>query len=167
MKNIFKGVYFSVLFIFSLSIVAYSQNSPESSPEISPRVGNSQSYQINFDGNVLYDQTFAISGEGEALNSQQNDPPFTDFDCQGADDFVVPELEKWEITEVVAIGNYYNGSGTALDFNIYFYEDSAGVPKTQPLISYEDQAFSADTINGIFTVNLSEAAVLQPGKYWV
>jgi len=156
---------FAVLTIFALSLTTFAQNRSESSPDIFPSGGSLQGYQINIDGNVLYDQTFGICCVGWELNSQQNDPPFTDFDCQGADDFVVPELEKWDITDVVAIGAYYNGPDQALDFNIYFYADDAGAPGTE-IIALLDQAYTDDGL-GAFTVNLSEVVEFQPGKYWV
>ena len=92
---------FTILTILAFSLTTVAQNRPESSPDISPGGGSLQGYQINIDGNVLYDQTFAICCLGWEINSQQVDPPSTDFDCQGADDFVVPELEKWEMGKLL------------------------------------------------------------------
>jgi hypothetical protein len=106
---------FSFLFIFLISFSAVAQEIPTLIG-----VGNAGGY-VPTDA-VLYDQT---SGSGtNSLASQNfgtaNDP----FDCQAADDFVVPAGETWNIESVDAPGAYFNGVGPAVDFNVFFYSDA-------------------------------------------
>ena len=77
---------------------------------------------------VLYDQ---LDNPGTFLTSSQefpDDPKFTSF---AADDFVVPGGQTWTVTEVDAQGGYLNGNGPADNFNVFFYQNSGGLPGTQ------------------------------------
>jgi hypothetical protein len=42
----------------------------------------------------------------------------------------VPGGQSWRVTEVYAQGVYFNGSGPANNFNVFFYQDSGGLPGT-------------------------------------
>ena len=67
---------------------------------------------------VLYDQS--AGSNGLAIISQSFEPTFSVYDSNGADDF--PKLHGATITEVVANGVYFNGSGPASSFDVIFYK---------------------------------------------
>jgi hypothetical protein len=113
---------------------------------------------------VLYDQT---SGSGtNSLASQNfgtaNDP----FDCQAADDFVVPAGETWNIESVDAPGAYFNGVGPAVDFNVFFYSDAAGLPGTE-VASVLNASYTDPGGLGSVSITFPSAVVLTEGTYWV
>lgn len=70
---------------------------------------------------VLYDQS--AGSNGIAIVSQDfTDSSFpTAYDADGADDFVLP-AGKHVISDVVANGTYFNGSGPAITYNVTFYK---------------------------------------------
>ena len=124
-------------------------------------------YQIHFNGTaVLYDQTGNPSGDGNFTSQDFVDPAYDIYDNQGADDFVVPSGETWTIDQVLAVGGYYNGSGPALGFNIFFYANDNGTLPGTEIYSALNQAYTDDGAGG-FTVTLSTPAVLGEGTYWV
>jgi hypothetical protein len=110
---------------------------------------------------VLYDQ---LDNPGiNSTNSQEapDVPPATDFT---ADDFVVPGGQTWNTMEVDTQGVYFNGSGPADNFNVFFYQDSGGLPGAQ-VYSATGQSYVNNA--GVFQVTLSSPAVLSGGTYWV
>ncbi|MGH7993372.1 MAG: Kelch repeat-containing protein, partial [Limisphaerales bacterium] len=111
---------------------------------------------------VLYDQ---LNNPGTlSTNSQDFEAANDPFDDFLADDFVVPGGQNWSITEVDAEGVYFNGPGPAASFNVFFYQDSGGLPGAQAY-SATGQAYVNNA--GVFQITLSPAAVLAPGTYWV
>jgi hypothetical protein len=89
---------------------------------------------------------------------------FPTFSSDLADDFVVPGGETWNVESIDADGTYFNGPGPATDWNVFIYTDSGGLPGTQ--------IFSATNIPIVqvgttFTANLTPAAVLSEGTYWI
>ncbi|PYL29880.1 MAG: hypothetical protein DMF39_06500, partial [Verrucomicrobia bacterium] len=48
-----------------------------------------------------------------------------------ADDFVVPGGQTWHVQSIDAEGTYFNGNGPAIDWNVFFYTNSASFPGTQ------------------------------------
>ncbi len=114
---------------------------------------------------VLYDQT--DNPGANSITSQEFDAANSIFDNQAADDFVVPASDGgWAVEEVYVAGVYFNGPGPTPLVDVYFYEDSAGLPGSQ-LYAYEDWAAFSDAA-GSLTVDLSSSpAVLSPGTYWV
>jgi hypothetical protein len=112
---------------------------------------------------VLYDQYDNPGGIG--WTSQDFEPAFDAYDNQGADDFVVPSGETWNIDEVDVSGAYFNGAGPADSFHVFIYQDAGGAPGTNVYTGL-GQAYS--TANDIdFVITLSPAAVLTAGTYWV
>src|SRR5207244_13185864 len=63
-----------------------------------------------------------------------------------------------------ADGTYFNGSGPANSFNVFIYVDSGGLPGTQVYSTLNQTWTQTGTT---FTVDLSPAAVLTPGTYWI
>jgi hypothetical protein len=110
---------------------------------------------------VLYDQ-YDNAGANATLSATFTD--FPTFSSDLADDFVVPSGETWNVESIDADGIYFNGPGPATDWNVFIYTDNAGVPGTQ-IYSTLNQPV---TVNGTtFTVNLTPAAVLTEGTYWI
>ena len=110
---------------------------------------------------VLYDQ---LNNPGTiAINSQDFEPAFADLSDLTADNFVVPAGQTWNITEV-DVGGVYSRSWPGRWFNVFFYENSGGLPGAQVY-----SAFVCPYVNdsGVFEVILSAPAVLGPGTYWV
>lgn len=63
-----------------------------------------------------------------------------------------------------ADGVYFNGSGPATDWTVFFYADNAGFPGTQIYsATHQPVVHSGNT----FSVNLPPPAVLTAGTYWV
>ena len=110
---------------------------------------------------VLYDQ-YDNAGGAASLSATFTD--FPTFSSDLADDFVVPGGETWNVESIDADGVYFNGSGPATDWNVFIYTDSGGLPGTQ--------IFSATNIPIVqvgttFSANLTPAAVLTEGTYWI
>ncbi len=101
---------------------------------------------------LLYDQTAGGNTNGYASQDFEaaNDP----FDCQIADNFVVPS-PGWTVDQVVVSGSY-SLSGPAAGFNVFFYSNNAGVPGTQ-VYSGLSQAFTYDGVS-VFTITLANPA---------
>jgi len=110
---------------------------------------------------ILYDQ-YDNAGGTASLSATFTD--FPTFSSDLADDFVVPGGQTWNVDSIDADGLYFNGAGPATDWNVFIYTDSGGLPGTQ-IYSTTNQPV---TQNGTtFTVNLSPAAVLGEGTYWI
>ena len=110
---------------------------------------------------VLYDQ-YDNASTAASLSST-----FTDFPTFGADladDFVVPGGETWSVDSIDADGVFFNGPGPANDWNVFIYADNGGLPGTLVYSSLNQPV----SVNGTtFTVNLSPAACLAEGHYWI
>ena len=110
---------------------------------------------------VLYDQ-YDNAGANATFSGTLDD--FPDFNSDLADDFVVPSGETWNVESIDADGTYFNGVGPAFDWNVFIYTDSGGLPGTQVYSTLNQPV----TVNGTtFTVNLTPAAVLSEGTYWI
>jgi len=126
-------------------------------------------YQINYNGTyVLYDQTGNPSGDGDFISQDFVNPANDIYDSQGADDFGVPTGETWIIEKVLVVGSYYNGSGPALGFNVFFYYGYNGTLPGTEIYSAFNQSYTDDGAGG-FTITLSTPAVLYgyAYPYWV
>src|SRR6266481_5086873 len=110
---------------------------------------------------VLYDQ-YNNAGSLATFSGTLSD--FTGFDADLADDFVVPGGQTWNVQSIDADGVYFNGSGPANDWNVFIYADNAGLPGTQVYSTLHQPVSVSGTT---FTVNLSPAAVLSAGTYWI
>jgi hypothetical protein len=107
---------------------------------------------------VLYDQ---YDNQGlSSFPSQDFETALDNFDAQGADDFVVPTGETWNITEVDVYGDYSAGSVGSDSFHVFIYQDGSVV--------YTALNQSYSTSNNVdFVVTLTTPAVLTEGTYWV
>src|SRR5262245_59408012 len=75
---------------------------------------------------VLYDQYDNMGFS--SFPSQDFETALDNFDAQGADDFIVPAGETWNITEVDVYGDYSAASAPSESFHVFIYQDSAGLP---------------------------------------
>lgn len=114
-------------------------------------------------GDVLYDQT--DHDEGSSISSQDFESSMDAYDSQAADDFVIPAGQTWTITGVDARGTYYNGTGPADSFNVFFYADEGGLPGTAAH-SAMGVAY-VDVGNGSPVMQLGSPVVLSAGTWWV
>jgi len=149
---------FSVLFLFVfVSGLALAQDTPtlfaKGQPQVNPP-----------DLDVLYDQTAGVGTISEV--SQNFEASFDIYDCQGADDFEVPAGETWSIESIDVPGAYFNGVGPANSFNVWFYNDAAGLPGTEAA-SALNASYTDPGGLGAVTVMMSPAIVLPEGSYWV
>ncbi len=110
---------------------------------------------------ILYDQ---LDNAGAISWVSQEFPDMPDFTAFVADDFFLPGGETWEVTEVHVQGVYFNGSGPANNFNVFFYQDSGGLPGT--IVSTRTAQPYVDS-GGVFEVFLTVPVTLAPGTYWV
>src|SRR5215469_3261648 len=70
---------------------------------------------------MLYNQN--SSDAGGYIDSENFTSGQTQYNDQGADDFVVPIGLTWRVTEVDVTGVYYRGSGPATSENVIFYKN--------------------------------------------
>ncbi len=112
---------------------------------------------------VLYDQ-YDNAG-GTSLVSQDFEATFDAYDNEGADDFVVPAGETWNVDQVDILGTYFNGSGPANSFIVNIYSDAAGLPGANVYSAAGLAYTTADNLN--FVIPLTTPAVLTEGTYWV
>ena len=110
---------------------------------------------------VLYDQDHNASTTA-TLAATFTD--FPTFNADLADDFVVPGGQTWNVQSLDADGVYFNGVGPATDWNVFIYADNAGLPGAQVYSTLNQPVSVSGTT---FTVNLSPAAVLSAGTYWI
>jgi hypothetical protein len=94
--------------------------------------------------------------------ASQTFPDYGNCSLQGADDFTVPAGPSWNVSRVDVIGQYY--AGPINFFDVIVYADAAGSPGA-PVYSATGLAFTQST--NVFTINLTSAAVLPAGTYWI
>jgi hypothetical protein len=110
---------------------------------------------------IIYDQ---LDNPGTVSWVSQEFTDLPEFTAFLADDFVVPPGESWQVTEVHAQGVYFNGTGPANNFNVFFYEDDGGLPGT--LVSSRVAQPYVES-GGLFEVTLTAPVTLTSGTYWV
>jgi hypothetical protein len=110
---------------------------------------------------ILYDQ---LDNPGTVSFVSQEFPDMPEFTAFLADDFFVPGGQSWQVTEVYAQGVYFNGSGPANNFNVFFYEDDGGLPGT--LVSSRTAQPYVES-DGVFEVTLIAPVTLTSGTHWV
>jgi hypothetical protein len=112
---------------------------------------------------VLYDQTGAWAGIG--IPSQNFESAYDGYDCEAADDFVVPRGVKWRVKETYVMGTYFDGIGSADSENVVFYENDHGKPGN--VIAAFTGIISPDDGSGLLTIDLGKGVKLNHGHYWV
>jgi hypothetical protein len=110
---------------------------------------------------IIYDQ---LDNPGTISWVSQEFTDLPEFTAFLADDFFVPGGQSWQVTEVHAQGVYFNGSGPANNFNVFFYEDDGGLPGT--LVSSRIAQPYVES-GGLFEITLTAPITLASGTYWV
>ena len=108
---------------------------------------------------VLYEQSNS-SGSGRA--SQDFEPAYDAYDCQGADDFYVPAGLLWIIQTVTVTGT---GSLTATVANVLIYADAGGIPAATATNSL--MGLTCTNASGVLTIPIPGGLPLAPGHYWI
>ncbi len=110
---------------------------------------------------VLYDQ-YNNASANATLSATFDD--FPTFSADLADDFVVPGGETWNVQSIDADGVYFNGVGPATNWNVFIYSNSGTLPGA---LVYSTLNQPVAVVGTTFTVNLTPAAVLGSGTYWI
>jgi hypothetical protein len=108
---------------------------------------------------VLYQQS---NSSGPGLASQDFEPSYDIFDCQGADDFIVPSGLLWNIQTVTVTGT---GSNTANLVHILLYADNAGMPAATATNSF--MGLTCTNESAVLIINIPGGLQLGPGHYWI
>jgi len=111
---------------------------------------------------VYYNQTGNPSSEGGV--SSQTFSDFPDYSCAGADDFIVPAGETWNVNHVFVNGTYYNGFDVPAA-DIIFYSDASGYPGTAVVAITNVPALADAT--GNLNIFLPSSVTLSAGHYWM
>ncbi|MBE0570215.1 MAG: T9SS type A sorting domain-containing protein [Ignavibacteriaceae bacterium] len=116
-------------------------------------------------GVVLYEQLANIGTN--SITSQNFETILDAYDNQLADDFIVPVVDdSWTIESIEVLGIYFNGTGPANSVNIWFYNDSLGLPASIAA-SRMDVVPSAGLATGSFILSLTSPVTLSAGTYWL
>jgi len=118
---------------------------------------------------ILYDQTNNPAPtpppppSNGVITSQDYEPEFDNYDSFAADDFVVPEGQIWNITEVDVIGEFSEPPVPPDSFHVFFYADSGTLPGT--LVASR----LANPYSGFitFVITLTTPVMLGHGTHWV
>jgi hypothetical protein len=130
-------------------------------PQRSGPAGAIHAVPRNAPYDVLYDQT--DNSSGAAYTAQDFESAYDAYDAEAADDFVV--TGTWTIQQIYIGGGYWNGTGPAPAVNVWFYQDSAGLPGTEVYSALNVPA--VDDGVGNLTATLGAPAVLPAGHYWM
>ena len=109
---------------------------------------------------VPFDQLLGLEGTGRA---SQVFPDFGGSVIESADDFNVPLGEIWQISEVEAEGDFFNGfGGCQTGIRLNFYDDDGGQPGA--LVETRDVTAAGGPD---FTALIADKVVLVSGSYWM
>jgi len=117
---------------------------------------------------TLYDQTDNVSNSG--IVAQDEESVFDQYDCEAADDFMVP-AGGWLIERVELLGFYSSGGGPSEGVNLWFFQDQAGWPGSAAVCSYSGVVPTSDgagsLTSGVIVVDLPTGCALSPGAHWL
>lgn len=122
------------------------------------------SYHFSFGQNlILYDQT--QNTDAPDLPSQEFETANNNYNCQGADDFVIPNDTFWTIDSIFIAGGYSLFGGPCDSVKFYVFQNSGGVPAAT---LYSVTKYNPDPNgSGNFVVKFSPSLVLPDGHYWL
>jgi len=147
----FTGYLLTMMVIVLSSIVMPAQ------PLISSKGGKNQALPLS--RAVLYEQTNP-AGSGQASRDFEED--FDAYDCQGADDFIIPPGFFWNIETVTVSGT---GSTTATLVHVFIYDDVAGMPADVETTAF--MGLTCTNASSVLTVSLPGGLLLGSGHYWI
>ncbi|MCD4773422.1 MAG: carboxypeptidase-like regulatory domain-containing protein, partial [Bacteroidales bacterium] len=156
MKKFTKVFLLSVVMLLS-SIFVFAQQM-----QISNTVDAGKTVMAPADSRaVLYEQVdFHTNGSA----SQDFETAYNAYDCQGADDFLVPTGEDWNIQTVIVYGSGSPGPFNVA--NVEFYNDAGGIPNATPFASF--MGVTAVDNSGDMTIDLPASGInLAAGHYWM
>jgi hypothetical protein len=116
---------------------------------------------------ILFDQTSGLTTTG--VPAQNFEPVNNIYDCEVADDFVVPVGETWYLDSFRFFGFHGGGVGATIlptaGFNFKLHNDNAGLPGT---VIYSDSIIvNADPDeNGSIVATFASPITLTAGTYW-
>ena len=109
---------------------------------------------------ILVDQ---LDPDASGWASQDFEASYDVYDCQGADDFVIPAGQYWDIQSVTAIGSGSPGPFSVV--NVHFYADAGGMPNATAIQSF--MGIAATDISGTLDITIPGGIILTAGTYWV
>jgi hypothetical protein len=143
---------------FNLLLLQTTFLLPQTPQLLSSAVGDT----VNFSTGVLW-QNFLDIGTN-SVTSQNFEPALDSFDSYAASKFFIMD-NIWEITHIIVLGAYYNGSGQASSVNFWFYQDSMDLPG--PVFYSETNKVPLNGLStGSFIIELSNPIVLPENNYW-
>lgn len=151
----------SFLFV-ALCVVAFQDPGAVDSGRLIPIKGAS----------TLFSSLNGVDMPAFAVISQNFTDDGINFQAYGGDDFTISDC-GWEITEIVANGNYSSGTGPAASVNVYFLPKNGNLPTSTDLSSIavwfgEEMPYTElDGVGGgDFQIALPNV-ILPAGDYWV
>jgi hypothetical protein len=118
---------------------------------------------------ILWDQRDGNSGIGVVV--QNFEANYDAYDCQGADDFVVPEGEAWVLRSIDAVGTHFAGIGPLRSMHVTIHRDSEERPGRPGDILADVAEASVEQIGcegcGEYLVRLPEPVEVGSGRHWV
>jgi hypothetical protein len=119
---------------------------------------------------VLYDQTNNPGGGWIGSTNFLNNVSYNSLDSQGADDFVVPGNQIWQVTRVSVGGDYEGANGTQVvdSVMVQFYSNGANnLPQTRIYSATIGPGSQfGELVSGNFVLTLTSAVSFPPGHYW-
>ena len=105
---------------------------------------------------VLYNQDNNFAGSGQVSQNFTDAGGINDsLDSQAADDFVVPNGQKWTVSSVGAQGFYFNGPGPATNVTVFIYANASGAPGALEFSS--TQVPTSGLATGSFVIGLVDS----------
>jgi hypothetical protein len=99
------------------------------------------------------------------IGSQEFEPAMAAFNDQAADDFVFTYPFNNVITGVRVMGEYSEGGGPALSFNVYIYQNGPGNLPGALIAARFNRPYTGTPPD--FAINLISLVTLGPGTYWI
>lgn len=125
--------------------------------------------QVEFGGScggVLpnYENT---SPSGNGGPSQSFEPVNAAFDCEMADDFVVPGSGQATVCQISIVGSYTQAPDPTALVILRLYEDAGGLPGNEIFFDFVNLATADPGFSGDITIETFEPPALNGGqKYW-
>lgn len=158
--TILSAMVVAMALVLALAFVtnsSFADGGPAASAGVAGDVSNSPS------GGMLYDQITGVTPSGNGAPSQNFEAAFDAYDSQGADDFVVPAGETWNINGVNIVGT--DTMGVSADtMEVEFFMDAGGAPGAS-VCDYPTILTFSGAPN--YDIDLPADCVLGAGTYWV
>jgi hypothetical protein len=156
--------------VLSLSLITFTatkinaQSSPVNAASLASSLSdNTPSGPLTTAGVLLYEQFDYVSGNGAP--AQNFESSFDIYDCEGADDFVVPEGRTWAVDEIV-ITSSYSSLPDPFNVTVRFYDDDSGSPGTliEEFVGFD---INSSTFMSSGIIPLPSTVLLSEGTKWV